>query len=83
MSETTDQLPTTLDHSGEEIVAKARRAEAGAGESFLREGEDPARSIASGSARRRALDDAIAEIEKGNTAPSPEWKVRYAVMLWL
>jgi superfamily II DNA or RNA helicase len=83
MSETTDQLPTTLDQSGEEIVAKARRAESWAGESFLREGEDPVQVMASGTARRRALDDAIAEIEKGNATPSPEWKVRYALMLGL
>jgi ribonuclease E len=83
MSETTDQLPTTLDQSGEETVAKARRAEAWAGESFLREGEDPAQVMASGTARRRALDDAIAEIEKGNAEPSPEWKVKYALMLGL
>ena len=83
MSETTDQLPTPLDHSGEEIVAKARRAEAWAGEAFLREGEEPMQAMASGTARRRALDDAIAEIEKGNEAPSPEWKVRYALMLGL
>jgi ribonuclease E len=34
-------------------------------------------------ARRRALDDAISEIEKGNKEPSPEWKVRYALMLGL
>ncbi|MHB8060065.1 MAG: DEAD/DEAH box helicase, partial [Gaiellaceae bacterium] len=83
MSETTDQLPTTLDHSGEEIVAKAQRAEAWAGESFLREGEDPAQVMAPGTARRRALDDATLEIEKGNKEPSPEWKVKYALMLGL
>src|SRR5450759_3785754 len=83
MSETTDQLPTPLAHSDEVIVAKARRAEAWAGESFLREGEDPAQAMVPGTARRRALDDAIAEIEKGNEAPSPEWKVRHALMLGL
>ena len=83
MSETTDQLPTQLDHSDEAIVADARRAEAWAGESFLREGEEPARVMAPGTARRRALDDAIAEINKGNETPSPEWKVRYALMLGL
>jgi len=83
MSETTDQLPTTLDQAGEEIVAKARRAEAWAGEAFLREGEDPTKAMASGTARKRALDDAIAEIDKGLKEPSPEWKVRYALMLGL
>ncbi len=83
MSETKDQLPTTLDQAGDELGAKARRAEAWAGESFLREGEDSAQVMASGTARRRALDDAIAEIEKGNSEPSPEWRVRHALMLGL
>ncbi|MGD0166660.1 MAG: DEAD/DEAH box helicase family protein [Gaiellaceae bacterium] len=83
MSETTDQLPTPLDSSGEEIVAKAARASTWAGEAFLREGEDPVRAMAPGTARRRALDDAINEIESGHAAPSPEWKVRYALMLGL
>ena len=39
--------------------------------------------MAPGTARRRALDDALAEIESGRTEPSPEWKVRYALMLGL
>lgn len=83
MSETTSQLPTTLGSAGEEILAKARRAEAWAGEAFLHEGEDLAQIMAPGTARRRALDDAIAEIESGREVPSPEWKVRYALMLGL
>ena len=83
MPETTDQLPTSLDHSGDEIVAKARRVEAWAGEAFLREGEDPARALAFGTARKRAFDDAIAEIDSGHSEPSPEWKVRYSLMLGL
>jgi superfamily II DNA or RNA helicase len=83
MPETTGQLPTSLDTSGDEIVVRARRAEKWAGEAFLREGEDPAPAMAPGTARRRALDDAISEIEDGHSEPSPEWKVRYALMLGL
>ncbi len=83
MSETTSQLPKTLDSASEEILARAQRAEPWAGEAFLHEGEDPAQLLAPGTARRRALDDAIAEIESGRDAPSPEWKVRYALMLGL
>ena len=83
MSETTDQLTTSLDSSSDEIVAKARQVEAWAGEAFLREGEDPAQAMAPGTARRRALNDALAEIESGRPEPSPEWKVRYALMLGL
>jgi ribonuclease E len=63
--------------------ADALRAEAWAGEPFLRADEDPEGVLAPGTARRRALDDALAEIEAGNKTPSSEWKVRYALMLGL
>jgi superfamily II DNA or RNA helicase len=63
--------------------ADALRAEAWAGEPFLRADEDPEAVLAPGTARRRALDDALAEIDAGLPAPSPEWKVRYALMLGL
>ena len=39
--------------------------------------------LASGTARREALDEAIAEIEAGHGEPSPGWKVRFALMLGL
>src|SRR5437762_13957858 len=65
------------------LEALAFRAEAWAGEPFLRDGEDPAVVLAPGTARRRALDDALAEIETGLARPSPPWKVRYALMLGL
>jgi ribonuclease E len=83
MSETPDQLTTSLDRFSEELAAKARRAEAWAGEAFLREGEEVERVLAPGTARRDALDDATAEIEQGHREPSPEWKVRYGLMLGL
>ncbi|HVW90081.1 MAG TPA: DEAD/DEAH box helicase family protein [Gaiellaceae bacterium] len=63
--------------------ADALRAEAWAGEPFLRTDEEPDAVLAPGTARRRALDDALAEIDAGNEAPSAEWKVRYALMLGL
>ncbi|HEY6961003.1 MAG TPA: DEAD/DEAH box helicase family protein, partial [Gaiellaceae bacterium] len=63
--------------------ADALRAEAWAGEPFLRPDEDPEAVLAPGTARRRALDDALAEIEAGRNEPSSEWKVRYALMLGL
>jgi len=65
------------------LAAAARRAEAWAGEPFLRLDEDPAEALAEGRARRRALDDALAEIEAGRRTPSPSWKIRYALMLGL
>ena len=65
------------------LVAAATRAETWAGEPFLRGGEDPARVLAEGTARRRALDDAIAEMDTGAKTPSSKWKVRYGLMLGL
>jgi superfamily II DNA or RNA helicase len=63
--------------------ADALRAEAWAGEPFLRTDEDPEAVLAPGTARRRALDDALAEIDAGSKEPSSEWQVRYALMLGL
>ena len=80
MQEATQQ-PTILS-AADPIAAAAFRAEAWAGEPFLRDGEDPAVSLAPGTARRRALDDATAEIDAGRP-PTPQWKVRYALMLGL
>jgi len=77
------QQPTILSEAADPLAATAVRAEAWAGEPFLREGEDPAQALAPGSARRRALDDAIAEMEAGRRSPSPQWKVRYGLMLGL
>ena len=66
-----------------DLAAEAARAEAWAGEPFLHTGEEPAKALAPGTARRRALDDALAEIESGRTTPSSPWKVRYGLMLGL
>jgi ribonuclease E len=63
--------------------ADALRAEAWAGEPFLRTDEDPEAVLSPGTARRRALDDALAEIDAGAKEPSSEWQVRYALMLGL
>jgi ribonuclease E len=77
------EQPTTASEATDGLVAAALRAEAWAGEPFLREGEDPAQALAPGTSRRRALDDAIAEIESGGRTPSPAWRVRYGLMLGL
>jgi ribonuclease E len=65
------------------LAAAAQRAEAWAGEPFLWPDENPAEVLAEGRARRRALDDALAEMDAGRRAPSSGWKVRYALMLGL
>jgi superfamily II DNA or RNA helicase len=82
MQEITEQ-PTTASEATDGLATAALRAEAWAGEPFLREGEDPARVLAPGTSRRRALDDALAEIEAGRRTPTPTWKVQYALMLGL
>jgi ribonuclease E len=82
MQKTTEQ-PTTAPEATDGLVAAALRAEAWAGEPFLHPDEDPAQTLAPGTARRRALDDALAEIEAGRRVPSPHWKVRYGLMLGL
>jgi ribonuclease E len=82
-------LAETITHSPREsgdalaIRADALRAEAWAGEPFLRPDEDPDVVLAPGTARRRALDDGLAELAAGRAAPSTEWKVRFALLLGL
>src|SRR4029450_2222767 len=75
--------PTSSLEAADPTVAAALRAEAWAGEPFVREGEDPAEALGPGTALRRALDDAIAEIDSGLKAPSSKWKVRYGLLLGL
>ena len=82
MQETTEQ-PTLAPEAPEGLAASALQAEAWAGEPFLHPDEDPAVSLAPETARRRALDDALAEMEAGAREPSYEWKIRYALMLGL
>jgi ribonuclease E len=77
------EQPTTASEATDGLAAAALRAEAWAGEPFLREGEDPAEVLAPDTSRRRALDDALAEIEAGRRTPSPGWKVQYGLMLGL
>jgi ribonuclease E len=75
--------PTIPSEEAGRLSADALRAERWAGEPFLRPDEDPAVALAEGRARRRALDDALAEMDAGRRAPSPAWKVHYALMLGL
>ena len=82
MQETIDQPLTASVETGS-LVTAATRATEWAGEPFLHPDEDVAQVLTPGTARRIALDDAIAEIEAGNDRPSSEWKIRYALMLGL
>jgi ribonuclease E len=59
------------------------RAEKLVRERFLSEGEDPAVVLAPGTPRRRALDQALGEVEAGAKTPSTEWRRRFSLMLGL
>jgi len=61
--------------------ADLARAEKFAREPFVHEGEDAAAVLAADSPRRRALDDALAELESGRDVPSVQWQREYALML--
>src|SRR3954447_18747095 len=52
-------------------------------EPFVAEGEDPAVILAPGSARRWALDAALAELDAGATVPSVAWRQRWSLLLGL
>jgi superfamily II DNA or RNA helicase len=65
--------------SGEDL----KRAEEFAREPFLLQGETPDLALAAGSARRAALDDALAELAAGREEPSIEWRRRYSLMMGL
>ena len=82
MHEATDDLILSSE-STTALVADAERASKWAGEPLLHAGEDAETALAAGTARRRALDDALAEIDAGKRTPSARWKVRYGLMLGL
>src|ERR687897_2078865 len=75
--------PTHTSDAPDGLKADALRAEDWAGEPFLHPGEDTAEVLAPGTARRAALDDALAEIESGRLTPSSRWKVRFGFLLGL
>ncbi|MBW3652803.1 MAG: class I tRNA ligase family protein [Actinobacteria bacterium] len=59
------------------------RAEKFTREVFVHAGETTEAALAPGTARRRALEAALAEIEAGAKVPSTEWRRRYSLMLGL
>ena len=66
-----------------ELVDAAAQVSAWCGEPLLYDGDDPALTLAPGTARRRALDAAREEIVLGLDAPSPSWRFRFSLMLGL
>ena len=63
-------------------ATEIKRASEFAREPFLLDGEKPSALVA-GTARRRGLDDALAEIAAGAKTPSPEWRRQYSLLLGL
>ncbi len=59
------------------------RAESLTRERFVYEGETFEEALAPGSARRRALDAALAEVEAGAKQPSIEWRREFSLLLGL
>src|SRR5437660_12498892 len=59
------------------------RAELFTREQFVYDGETLEDALSPGSARRRALDAAIAEIDGGAKQPSIEWRRRFSLLLGL
>ena len=65
--------------------AEIKRAEKLVREAFLHEGEDAAQVLAPGSARRRALDMALAELaeDPSRKDPSTAWRRQFSLLLGL
>ncbi|MDQ2676036.1 MAG: DEAD/DEAH box helicase family protein, partial [Actinomycetota bacterium] len=79
MANTTDVAASAVKSPTESELARAQDF---VREPILLEGETVA-DLAPGTARRRALDDALAELETGRDEPSPEWRRQYSLMLGL
>jgi hypothetical protein len=63
--------------------AAIARAELFTREQFVYEGESLEDALAPGSARRRALDAALAELDDGAKSPSIEWRRQFSLLLGL
>src|SRR3954452_19809545 len=65
------------------ISGDIQRAERFTSERFVHPGEERGEALAPGTARRRALDAALAELDEGLTAPSVSWRRRHPPLLGL
>src|SRR6059058_5473236 len=63
--------------------AAIARAELFTRERFVYEGESLEDALSPGSARRRALDAALAEIDDGAERPSIDWRRKFSLLLGL
>jgi ribonuclease E len=63
--------------------ADIARAESFTHEPYVYPGEEREISLAPGTPRRRALDQALSELDAGLTAPSPAWRRDFSLLLGL
>ncbi len=63
--------------------AAIARAELFTRERFVYEGETLEEALAPGSARRRALDAAVSEMDEGAVTPSIDWRRKFSLLLGL
>ncbi|HET8756746.1 MAG TPA: DEAD/DEAH box helicase family protein, partial [Solirubrobacteraceae bacterium] len=80
MAETTPVATTATPLPSDDAIERASKFTR---EPFVSEGDDPASTLALGTAHRRALDTALAEIEAGNKVPSVVWRRNFSLLLGL
>jgi ribonuclease E len=80
MAETTPVATTVTTLPSNDAIERASKFTR---EPFVSEGEDPTSALALGTAHRRALDTALAEIEAGNKVPSVGWRRNFSLLLGL
>ncbi len=78
-----DSTPAAALAAQQVSSAEMSRAEKFVREKFLHEGEDAAVVLAPGTARRRALDQALAELQEGAKHPSTSWRRQFSLLLGL
>jgi ribonuclease E len=80
MAETTPVATTVTTLPSPDAIDRASKFTR---EPFVLEGEDPATILAPGTAHRRALDAALAEIDAGAKEPSITWRRNFSLLLGL
>ncbi len=78
-----ESTPVALAAAPTPTSAEIARAEKFVRDRFLHEGEDPAVALGSGSPRRRALEQALAELDSGAKYPSTAWRRDFSLLLGL